>query len=193
MRTPRKVPEMSRLPPNQVKATRWKTYSALGEPTVDLDAWRLRISGEVERPLELKLNELMSMKTRTVVGGFHCVEGWSIPDAVWEGVQIGQLAELSQYRREAEWIIFRGLDGYSAPVPVEYALDEDSIIALKLNGAPLPYEHGFPARPILPRLYAWKSVKWLTEIHFSSRYVDGYWEARGYHPRGDVWLEERKR
>ncbi|MEN2974195.1 MAG: molybdopterin-dependent oxidoreductase [Candidatus Caldarchaeales archaeon] len=182
---------MHNLPPNQVPARRWNIYGALGIPRIDLDNWRLRVSGEVENPLQLTYNEVLSMDMTTVKGGFHCVEGWSILDVIWEGVKIKNLAEKARYISDSKWVIFKSVEGYTAPVPIEYALDDESIIAVKLNGKPLPLEHGFPARPIIPKVYAWKSVKWLTEIFFSKDYVEGFWEARGYHPRGDVWLEER--
>jgi len=184
---------MYKLPPRQVVAKRLTIYNALGAPEVDLDKWRLKVSGCVENPLILTYQDLSSIEQTQVKGGFHCVEGWSIVDVVWEGVRIKTIAEKAKYLPSSKWLIFKSIEGYSAPVPIEYAFNEDSIIALRMNGKPLPLEHGFPARPIIPRVYAWKSVKWLTEMIFNETYVDGYWEARGYHPRGDVWLEERRR
>ncbi|MCF8884985.1 MAG: molybdopterin-dependent oxidoreductase [Nitrososphaerota archaeon] len=182
-----------KLPPNQKIAKKWNVYAVLGYPEISIDKWRIHISGLVKKTLELSLDELYSMKMMRIEGGFHCVEGWSIVDVVWEGVKIRDLAERAGYDEKSMWVLFKGLDGYSAPAPVDYVLEEDSIIALKMNGKPIPYEHGYPARPIIPKLYAWKSVKWLKEIEFREDYVDGYWEERGYHQRGDVWLEERRR
>lgn len=184
---------MTRLPPGQVKGKKWNIYGALGIPRVDIVEWRLRILGFVKNKLELTYDELSRMEQTIVKDGFHCVEGWSIVNVVWEGVRIKTIAEKAEHDPDCKWIMFRSIEGYSAPVPIEYALREDSIIALKLNGKPLSIEHGFPARPIIPSLYAWKSVKWLTELIFDKEYVDGYWETRGYHPRGDVWLEERRK
>lgn len=180
-----------RLPPNQTPVERFQVYAALGIPEIDLKTWRLKVGGLVEKALSLSYRELLSMKLKRVEGGFHCVEGWSVLKVVWEGVEIRELAKRARVSPEAEWVIFHSVDGYSAPSPIEYSLRNDSIIALRMNGAPIPLEHGFPARPILPDLYAWKSVKWLTEIEFTREYVDGYWEKRGYHWRGDVWKEER--
>lgn len=68
---------------------------------------------------------------------------------------------------------------------------EDSLIAFMMNNGAIPVEQGFPARPFIPHLYAWKSAKWLTKIEFMEDYEDGYWEARGYHERGNVTDEER--
>ncbi len=101
------------------------------------------------------------------------------------------LAELAGVRPEAKWFMFKCADGYAAPVPIEDALHERSLIVLKLNDESLSIEQSFPARPFIPHLYAWKSAKWLVLVEFIESYVDGYWEARGYHERGNVYLEER--
>ncbi len=120
-----------------------------------------------------------------------CVTAWSIKDPEWEGVPIRYLADAAGVKKEATWVMFHCADGYTAPVPLEDALNEDSIVALKLNGKPLVAAQGFPARPFFPQLYGWKSAKWVTEIEFIPAYKDGYWEAYGYHERADVWDEER--
>lgn len=120
-----------------------------------------------------------------------CVTSWSIEKPLWEGVPIRSLADAAGVKPEASWVMFHCYDGYTAPVPVEDALMEDSIVALKMNGKPLTAEQGFPARPFMPHLYGWKSAKWLAKIEFIPEYVDGYWERFGYHERGDVDEEER--
>jgi len=120
-----------------------------------------------------------------------CVTTWSIKDVVWEGVSFRELAKLTSVKKEAKWVMFHCADGYTAPVPLEDAMVEDSLIALKMNGKPIPVEQGFPARPFIPHLYGWKSAKWLTAIEFLPQYEDGYWETYGYHERGNVWDQER--
>jgi len=120
-----------------------------------------------------------------------CVTSWSIEKPFWEGVPIKQLADAAGVKPEAKWVMFHCADNYTAPIPVEDALQEDSIVALRMNGMPLTPEQGFPARPFMPRLYGWKSAKWLQKIEFIPEYEDGYWERYGYHERGDVDLEER--
>jgi len=120
-----------------------------------------------------------------------CVTAWSIKDVIWEGVAFRELARLAVVKPEAEWVMFHCADGYAAPIPLKDAMVEDSLIALKMNGNAIPREQGFPARPFIPHLYAWKSAKWLTKIEFLKDYKDGYWEAFSYHERGNVWEEER--
>jgi DMSO/TMAO reductase YedYZ molybdopterin-dependent catalytic subunit len=180
------------LPPGQRYVRRFIIYSALGIPEVGLDSYRLRVTGLVERELEYSYREIVEKLPRlSYVEDFHCVTGWSVKEVIWEGVPLRWLAEQAGVRPEARWVVFRCLDGYVAPVPIEDALSERAIVAFKMNGSVLSPEHGFPLRPFIPHLYGWKSAKHLSEIEFSAEYVDGFWEVHGYHERGDVWAEER--
>jgi DMSO/TMAO reductase YedYZ molybdopterin-dependent catalytic subunit len=163
------APARETLPPGQVWGKKFVIYAALGVQHVDPAKWRLEVTSK----------------------SVHCVTSWSIEKPLWEGVPIKYLADAAQVKPEAKWVMFHCYDGYTAPIPVEDALMEDSIVALKMNGRPLSAEQGFPARPFMPHLYAWKSAKWLGNIEFIPEYADGYWEAYGYHERGDVDEEER--
>lgn len=179
------------LPPGQVWGRKFVVYAAMGVQHVDPAEWRLELTGLVERPLSLAYDELLRLPSTTHSRSFHCVTSWSIDRPLWEGVQFRRLAEMAGVKPEAEWVMFHCYDGYTAPVPLEDALVEDSVVALRLNGKPLSPEQGFPARPFIPHLYAWKSAKWLTKIELIPAYRDGYWERAGYHERGDVAAEER--
>jgi DMSO/TMAO reductase YedYZ molybdopterin-dependent catalytic subunit len=179
------------LPPGQFWGRKYVIYAAMGIPKVDASAWRLRVTGLVETPLEYTLEELGRLPIRTEIKSAHCVTKWSIENPLWEGVQIKLLAEAAKVKTEATWVMFRCVDGYTAPIPIADALQEDSIVALRMNGGPLSPEQGFPARPFMPHLYLWKSAKWLEEIEFIPDYRDGYWEMYGYHERGNVAEEER--
>ena len=92
---------------------------------------------------------------------------------------------------EVKWAYVYGLDGYTAIIPIEDFISNDSILTLKINGKPLTLEQGFPARVFVSHLYRWKSVKWVHKIELIKDYKDGFWEALGYHPRGNARLEER--
>ncbi len=183
--------QSKKIPPGQFFARRWAIYAALGLPKVDIERWRLKVSGLVQNPLEFTYTELMNTSNARIVRDFHCVTKWSISDVVWEGVPFRTIASSAGVKPEAEWVMFHCLEGYTTVVPVQDVMVEDSIIALKMNGKPLSIEQGFPARPFMPQLYGWKSAKWLNEIEFIKDYVDGYWEQFGYHERGDIWEEER--
>ncbi|QIW23678.1 sulfite oxidase-like oxidoreductase [Sulfolobus sp. S-194] len=178
-------------PPNQHYVKKFIYYAALGVPHVDIQKYRLKISGLVENPIEFTYEQLLNMIDTKYTKDFHCVTGWSVADVEWEGIKLKRLAEMAKVNNDAKWVIFYSLDGYTATIPIEDALHEDTIIALKMNGKPLDIKAGFPARPFIPHLYGWKSAKWLTEVEFVKDYVDGFWEERGYHERGNVWEEER--
>ena len=181
----------TQTPPGQTFAKRWALYTALGVPRINLSNWRLSTKGLVNRELSMSFDELQKLPQIKLQRDFHCVTTWSIKDVVWEGVAFRELAELTGIKPEAKWVMFHCEDGYTAPVPLEDAMVEDSLIAFKMNGKPISIEQGFPSRPFLPHLYGWKSAKWLTEIEFISEFRDGYWEAYSYHERGNVWEEER--
>ena len=178
-------------PPGQTFAKRWALYTALGVPKIDLTTWHLTTAGLVEKELSLSFTDLQQLPQVKLTRDFNCVTAWAIKDVVWEGVSFRELAKLTVVKPEAKWVMFHCADGYTAPVPLEDALVEDSLVAFKMNGKPIPESQGFPARPFIPHLYGWKSAKWLTEIEFLADYEDGYWENFGYHERGNIWDEER--
>jgi DMSO/TMAO reductase YedYZ molybdopterin-dependent catalytic subunit len=179
------------VPPGQTFAKRWAIYAALGVPEIKLATWRLSTSGLVEKELNLSFDDLQKLPQVRLTKSFHCVTTWSIQDVLWEGVSFRDVARLTVVKPEAKWVMFHCADGYTAPVPLDDAMVEDSIIAFRMNGKPIPVQQGYPARPFIPHLYGWKSAKWLTSIEFISEYQDGYWESFGYHERGDVMFEER--
>ncbi len=180
------------LPPGQRYVRGFIIYAALGLPEVDLESYRLRITGNVEKELEFSYEALLHNPVKmTYSSDFHCVTKWSVRDVLWEGISVRWFAEQAGVKSGTEWVFFRCLDGYMAPVPIEDALSEKAIVVLKMNGEPLKLENGFPCRAFIPHLYGWKSAKHLCEIEFSDTYVDGFWEAYGYHERGNVWGEER--
>jgi len=175
------------LPPGQHYVKRFIYYSALPPPKVDINAYRLTVKGMVKRELSYTYDQLMAMIDTSTTADFHCVEQWSIKDVAWEGVSIAKLMDDSG--AYGNYVLFECLDGYTSVVEMEEA--KKGFIALKMQGKPLDYDSGFPARPFFKDLYAWKSAKWLTAIKVINEYADGYWEERGYHERGNVWLEER--
>jgi DMSO/TMAO reductase YedYZ molybdopterin-dependent catalytic subunit len=180
-----------KLAPGQFWGRRFVIYAANGVQHIKAEDWKLKVTGLVEKPLEFTYDEFNKLPMKSFVKSIHCVTKWSIENPTWDGVSIKLLAEMARVKPEATWVMFHCYDGYTAPIPIEDALNEDAIVALKMNGKPLLDEQGFPARPFMPQLYAWKSAKWLGEIEFIPHYEDGYWEMYGYHERGNIWVEER--
>ncbi|MEM3410704.1 MAG: sulfite oxidase-like oxidoreductase [Fervidicoccaceae archaeon] len=179
------------IPPGQYVIQDFVIYRILGEPKIDLRNWKLRVTGEVRNPLELSYDDLMSLGIKDFISDFHCVTGWTVKKVHWSGVPASELGRIAVVKKEAKWVLAKSADGYTTVIPIENFLSENSIIVLKMNGKVLTEEQGFPARLFIPDLYGWKGAKWLTEIEFRKDYEDGYWEALGYHERGNVWNEER--
>ena len=179
------------VPEGQRYIEKFILYSALDEPDVDMDAYTLTVFGQTEKRVSFSYRDLMEMEHIRYTKDFHCVTGWSIRDVRWEGVSLKKLIEMAGPEGDPKWVMFHCMDEYSAPVPYEDAMGDDSIVALIMDGKPIPQESGFPARPFIPHLYGWKSAKWLNGIEIMQDYEEGYWELRGYHSRGNVWENER--
>ena len=96
-----------------------------------------------------------------------------------------------QPKPEARFVIEYSADGYTTNVPLADFAGEDVLLAHSWEGKPITREHGGPVRLVLPKLYFWKSAKWLTRLEFVAEDRACFWEQRGYHMRGDPWAEER--
>jgi DMSO/TMAO reductase YedYZ molybdopterin-dependent catalytic subunit len=163
-----------------------------GEPgNPDVGHFKLRIHGDVEAPFELRFDEFLALPQVARSLDVHCVTGWSVLGARFEGVPLERLAARARPKQSARFVIFEAAHGYTANVPIREALSPNVLLAQKLAGAPLPRAHGGPLRAVIPALYFWKSAKWLTGVRFVSRDQPGYWETRGYHNHADPWREER--
>lgn len=182
-----------RIPPGQSRTTKWPVLDAGGPPGISLETWKLRIFGLVERPVAWNWREFLELPRVRVFSDFHCVTRWSRLGNVWEGVSTREvLARAGGALPEAGFVLAHGYDdGFTTNVPLAEFLAEDALIAITHDGEPLSLEHGGPARLIVPRLYAWKSAKWLRSIELLDRDQAGFWESNGYHMRGDPWQEER--
>ncbi len=179
-----------RLPPGQRVLTALRPMGGEeGDPSVS--AFELRVTGEVDQPLTLDFQGLLGLPQVQQSLDVHCVTGWSVLGAGWEGVRVASLAAAAGIRPTARYAIFEGANGYTANVPLRIAMAPESMIAHKLDGQPLAQPHGAPARAVIPALYFWKSAKWITGVRFTRVDEPGYWETRGYHNHGDPWREER--
>jgi DMSO/TMAO reductase YedYZ molybdopterin-dependent catalytic subunit len=183
-----------RLPPRQSRTRKWPVLDAFGVPAIDLGCWSLRVFGLVERELTLGLAEFRSLPRVRVLADLHCVTRWSRLGNLWEGVPCRELLGRAGVKSAARFVVCHAYDhGWTTDLPLEYFLAEDALLADTHDGLPLPAEHGGPVRGVVPRLYAWKSAKWVKAIEVVAADRPGYWEGRGYHLRGDPWGEERRR
>jgi DMSO/TMAO reductase YedYZ molybdopterin-dependent catalytic subunit len=182
-----------RLPPGQSRTRKWPVLDAGGPPQIDLERWTFRVSGLVANPISWSWKEFQQLPRVKVFSDFHCVTRWSRLGNLWEGVSTIELIRLAGGALpEARFVLVSGYDGgWTTNLSLSDFLAEDSLVALLHDGEPLATEHGGPARLLVPRLYAWKSAKWVAGIELLERDRAGFWEKNGYHMHGDPWTEER--
>lgn len=182
-----------RVPPGQVVTRKFPVMTAGTPHTTPQVSWTLTLDGEVENPLTLDwkaFNDLASREFRTDI---HCVTKWSKLDTLWRGVDIDVLVALVRPAPEARFVLAKADGDYSANLHLKDLVGGQAMVATHFDGAPLETSHGGPARLVAPRLYFWKSAKWLRGLHFSQYDYKGYWEKLGYHNYGDPWKEQRYR
>jgi DMSO/TMAO reductase YedYZ molybdopterin-dependent catalytic subunit len=184
-------PEEDRLPPGQHLVKNWPVLDIGLEPVIDLPNWRLDIRGLVDAPTSLKWEGFLALPQTEKLSDIHCVTSWSRYDNTWKGLSTQELAARVGLSPEARFAILTCEDGYTTNLALSDFLAGDAILAHSWEGEPLTAEHGGPVRLVVPHLYFWKSPKWLRRIEFTADDKPGFWEVRGYHNRGDPWLEER--
>jgi DMSO/TMAO reductase YedYZ molybdopterin-dependent catalytic subunit len=167
----------------------FQIYSVTGTfPSISPDAYRLRVSGLVERPLTLTLSDLEAMPGTALVRDFHCVTGWRVPDVHWEGVRLGEVLDRAGVRPGASALSFESYDGADTEsLTLDQARLPDVIVAYRMLGGPITTEHGGPVRLYVAPMFGYKSLKWLSAIRVMDRVVPGYWEQNGYPLNG--WLD----
>jgi DMSO/TMAO reductase YedYZ molybdopterin-dependent catalytic subunit len=182
-----------RVPPGQSRTLKWPVLDASGPPKMDAAKWTLEIDGLVHQKVSFSRDEFLALPRVKVFSDFHCVTRWSRLGNLWEGVSTRALLELAGGAKpEAKFVVAHGYDhGWTTNLPLEEFLSEDALVAIKHDGEELTLEHGGPARLIVPKLYAWKSAKWLGAIELVEQDRAGFWERNGYHMNGDPWREER--
>ncbi|MBF4605672.1 molybdopterin-dependent oxidoreductase [Curtobacterium sp. VKM Ac-2884] len=177
----------------------YRIDTALRVPSIDPADWSLRIHGAVENEVTLTWDELLALPLEEHMATLSCVSnevgGDLIGNALWLGYPIRELLARAKPTGDADMVLSRSIDGFTAGTPLDVLQDEgtDALLAIGMNGEPLPTEHGFPARMVVPGLFGYVSAtKWVTEMEVT-RFADaqGYWTPRGWSERGPVKLESR--
>jgi DMSO/TMAO reductase YedYZ molybdopterin-dependent catalytic subunit len=153
--------------------------------------WDFRLFGLVERPVRLNYQQFRTLPQTRLTTDFHCVTTWSRLDNQWEGTLAKDVLSLIQVKAEARYVVIHCDGGYTTNLTLTQFLDDDVIFAHRHDGQDLEPDHGWPLRLVVPKLYAWKSAKWVRGIEFLAQNKRGFWEVRGYHNRGNPWIEER--
>jgi DMSO/TMAO reductase YedYZ molybdopterin-dependent catalytic subunit len=189
---------MTQLPPGQRKLDGFPRFGGPSKPPMVPANPALEITGAVREPVTVALSELSTLPRTEQTSDFHCVAGWSAIGLRWEGVGFTTF-----YRSIIEprlspattvtHVVFRGLDGYRAIVSIEDALQDDVLLADRLDDEPLSFAHGAPLRLVSPQQYAYLSAKHLCviEIHTSAPPRPRDFLLFRQHPRARVWQEER--
>ena len=176
----------------------YRIDTALLVPQIDPSDWTLEVTGLVDRPFTLSYDELLELPQLEAYVTLACVSnevgGGLVGNALWQGVRLRDLLERARPRREATQVLGRSVDGFTAGFPIQAGYDvEAAMVAIAMNGEPLPASHGFPARIVVPGLYGYVSAtKWLARIELT-RFdeVDGYWIPRGWAKEAPIKTQSR--
>jgi DMSO/TMAO reductase YedYZ molybdopterin-dependent catalytic subunit len=154
---------------------------------VDIESYRLKISGLVEKPRDYTYDEVVkNHQSYEKVVTLDCVEGWSVI-ILWKGLLVKDLLAEAKPLPNAKVVIFHAYDGYTTSLPVDYIMNNDILIAYKMNGVTIPPERGFPFELVAESKWGYKWIKWITEIELSDEVnYRGYWESRGYSNSADL-------
>ena len=176
----------------------YRIDTALAPPVIDPQEWSLRIHGMVEEEVTLTMDDLLNLPldehhiTLTCVS--NPVGGDLVGNATWLGYPVRDLLRRAKPLKDADMVLSHSFDGFSASTPIEALLDDrDSLLAVGMNGSPLPPEHGFPARLVVPGLYGFVSAtKWVTELEVT-RFDEktSYWTDRGWDSKGPILVASR--
>ncbi|HEV2108891.1 MAG TPA: molybdopterin-dependent oxidoreductase [Thermomicrobiales bacterium] len=165
----------------------------ISDPRVSADGWSLRVTGLVDQELTYTLDDLLARATTRKITTLCCISnqlnGDLIGTAEWQGFPLRSLLNEAGVKQEAVDIKLSAADDYADSIPVGRGMDPDTIIVVGMNGEPLPADHGFPARLIVPGIYGMKNLKWLREIELVDEDFQGYWQTRGWsdEARVNIW------
>ncbi|MBM4446052.1 MAG: oxidoreductase [Chloroflexi bacterium] len=190
------VGEAGKLQPVEIREYQGEKLSSINEfrensikgpQNVNLESYRLKITGMVTNPKTYAYDEVINnYQNYEKIVTLDCVEGWSV-DILWRGLLVRDLLAEAKVLPDAEVVIFHAYDGYTTSLPVNYIINNDILVAYSMNGVTLPTERGFPFQLVAESKWGYKWIKWITEIELSDD-VDyrGYWESRGYSNSADL-------
>jgi DMSO/TMAO reductase YedYZ molybdopterin-dependent catalytic subunit len=181
--------ETRRLPPGQYLERGFPVLTAGPTPHLEPAEWSFRVDGMVGNELEWSWEEFAKLPAEDVPCDIHCVTKWSKLDTSFRGVSVDVLLEAA--RPEGAWATAYSFGGYTTNLSLEDLTGGRAWVVTEHEGAPLPREHGGPARLLVPHLYFWKSAKWVRGLRIMDHDEPGFWESNGYNNHGDPWKEER--
>lgn len=159
--------------------------SIRGPQTIDIENYRLEVTGMVEDDLSMTYDEILSLPHVEKVITLHCVEGWD-ETLLFEGVRFHDIFEAAKPKDGVKTVVFYAADGYSSSLPYDFVVDNDLMLAFKINDRVLDETRGFPFQVVAESKYGYKWVKWVTKIELIDTDYEGFWEKRGYSNDADV-------
>ncbi len=187
----KRVPDelAARLPPGQYAEPGFPVLTAGPTPQVQPHEWSFAVDGMVGSPRQWTWDEFAQLPFEEVPCDIHCVTKWSKLATSFRGVSMDTL--LAQAEPAGEFAMVSSYGGYTTNLALSDLTAGKAWVVTEHEGAPLPREHGGPARLLVPHLYFWKSAKWVTGVRVMDHDEPGFWESNGYHNRGDPWREQR--
>lgn len=180
-----------RVPPGQVLTLKFPVLTYGATPRVRREDWRVRAFGHLAEEREWTWDEFLALPQSEVVCDIHCVTRWSKLDTRWQGIPYAAVHEALAPLPGADHVMIHCYGGYTTNMRLDELLDDDVLFAHTFDGRPLEREHGGPMRLLVPKLYLWKSAKWVSGLEYLRGNQPGFWESYGYHMHGDPWAEER--
>ncbi len=167
----------------------FRIYSITGTyPSISTTKYRLKVSGLVDQPMTLSYADLQALPSIEIVKAFQCVTGWRVPNVHWKGVPLSHILQMVGAHSGAVAVSFDSYDGADTEsLSIDQAHLADVIVAYEMYGATVSREHGGPVRLVVPEMYGYKSLKWLSGIRVMDEQLVGYWEQNGYPVNG--WLD----
>lgn len=190
---PRRTPPelVHRVPPGQVLTEKWPVLTYGLTPRFNPRTWSFRCFGLVEEEVRWTWEEFRQLPRVEITCDIHCVTRWSRLDNRFEGVSVREIVRRARVKPEARYVMVHADPDYTTNVPLAELMEDDAVLALSHDGQPLTADHGGPLRLVVPRLYFWKSAKWIRGLEFLEVNPPGFWELNGYHMEADPWREER--
>ena len=169
-----------------IKTINWfRIRSVEQPPRFDPGVWKLTVEGLVDSPLVITYDELLALESEEQVSDFHCVEGWSVDAVKWKGIRLKVLFNKTGLTPEAACVTFYSARGlYSDSLSLNEVVEPQVMLAYMLNDELLPQVQGRPLRLVMPRMFGYKSVKWVNRITLTQTQEVGYWERAGYNIDG---------
>lgn len=166
----------------------FRFYTVTETPNLNDHTFHFIIDGLVKRPKKYRWNDFLHLPRDVQISDFHCVTGWSVYHITWEGIPLKSLLNMVGVQPQANYVKFYSADGvYTDTLTLKQAMEQDIMIALLIDGKMIDQQNGGPVRLIVPKMYAYKSVKWLNHIELIDHDATGYWEKRGY-PK-NAWIK----